>query len=93
MNSFFCLLFTSQFPHMLPKRFSISTLSFHSKQPLVLQVLRISVIEDTLLPVFFGFFSVSKEVSLISIIYFLSLIYNQHHLLIHVSCSSIVKRH
>lgn len=91
MNSFFCLLFTSQFPHMLPKRFSISTLSFHSKQPLVLQVLRIPVIEDTLLPGFF--FSVSKEVSLISIIYFLSLIYNQRHLLIHVSCSSIVKRH
>lgn len=47
MDCFFCSL--PHFLTMLPKRFSISTLSFHCKQPLVLQVLCISVIEDTLL--------------------------------------------
>lgn len=53
MDCFFCLLLTSPFPHMLPKKFSISTLSFHCKQPLVLQVLCVSVIKDTLLQLFF----------------------------------------
>lgn len=47
------------------------------------QVLCISIIKDTLLPLFFP---VNKEGRFIFIMYFLSLICSQHHLLVHASC-------
>lgn len=34
-DCFFCLLFTSPFPYMLPKQFSISTLPLQCKQPFI----------------------------------------------------------